>query len=195
MTSGNSSIGGGSSSNLNELQIMQILCTSQNNNMLEVSTLAQTQMSFEGIQEQAGQESQKDINGNIDKLKSAAKLSVILGVMSSLASALSSTGSAMNGLGASTESAISAAASTASGLGNGVLTIAQGGIEIAQGKSSEAIGNNQADSSVAGGLMKGFDQIAQDSSSTISSTIQDNAQITGKEQSIISQDRQSKLYH
>ncbi len=186
--------GGSNPPPMTEMQIMQTLCLAQNHNMQEVSNLAQTQESFTSIQTKAGQASESKIKENLHKIKKMSNLSMILGVVTSFASGLAGA-SSMSGIGASSEALMSGMSSVASGLGNGVGPVTEGGLTIAQAKQTKEVGENRADSSVAGSLMKGFDEIGKDSSETIGITIQNSSQMTSKEQSIISEDRQSKMYN
>ncbi len=195
-SSGNlSGSGGGNSPHLTEAQIMSIMCKAQNNNMSEVTNFASAQIGFSEIQTKAGQASEAKIDDNLSKIKQMSNLSMILGIVSVVATSLAGAGSSMMGIGASTDAAMESISTIASGLGNGVGPITEGGLQIAQGQISQKVGDNRAGSSVAGNLMKGFDEIGKDDMSTISQTVQDSAQFTSKEQSIISEDRQSKMYN
>lgn len=187
--------GGASSPHLTQGQIMSILCRSQNKNMNEVSNFAETQISFTDVQTKAGQASEAAVEDNIKQAKRLANLSTILGVVSAIASALGGVGSSMTGIGASTDAIMSSLSTVSNALGNGVAPVVEGSLAIAQGQVSEKMGDNTADASVSGNLMKGFDSIAKDNGATISQTIQTSAQMTSKEQSIINEDRQSKMYN
>lgn len=186
--------GGSNPPPITEMQIMQTLCLAQNHNMQEVSNLAQTQESFTSIQTKAGQASESKIKENLHKIKKMSNLSMILGVVTSFASGLAGA-SSMSGIGASSEALMSSLSTIAGGLGNGVGPVTEGGLTIAQAKQTKEVGENRGDSSVAGSLMKGFNEIGKDSSETIGTTIQNSSQMTSKEQSIISEDRQSKMYN
>lgn len=186
---------GGGDPSFTQMQIMHILCNAQNDNMQEVSNLAEVQIGFSSVEQSAGQASETAIDGNLSKIKQLASLSTILGVVTAVATGLSAAGASISGVGASKEAVLSSVKTITRGLGDGVGMAAEGGVQVAQSRDTKAIGDNQANSSVAKNLMKGLDNIGSTSSAGIEQIIQTSEQMSKEEQSIIAQDRQSKIYH
>lgn len=179
-----------------ERDIMRVLDTAKNHNMQEVTELVKTQDKFSNVELKAGQASQAKIAANSKKIKKMGVLTTVTGILSGLAAGLSGVGSAvLGGAGASLNSGMEALGTVSRGLGNGVLPLAEGSVSIVHGESTKSVGDGKASSSVAGNIMKGLDETGKGASTASQTAINQNAQITGKEQSILSEDRQSKLYN
>ncbi len=187
--------GGGSTPSYNELEILQIMGKVQNHNMEQISKLASLQLDFESVQEKAALASKSKVDANASKLKKLSRLSLVMGILGAVASGLSTVGMTVGTSGASSESFLSGFKSFASTLGNAVLPVAEGATVAVQAKTTISVADNSAAANIAGSTMKGLDEATKEAASTYSSTIESSSQVTSKEQSIISDEKNSKMYH